>query len=54
MKLKTVKIGKNVGSSAFKGIYSKATIKVPKKKLAAYKIIFKSKGLSSKGKVKGY
>ena len=47
--IKTTKLtSKNVGSSAFKGIYAKATIKVPKSKLAAYKKLFKSKGVSSK------
>lgn len=45
-KLKTVKSG------AFKSIYSKATIKVPSKKLSAYKKLLKNKGLSSKAKIK--
>ena len=35
--------------------FSKATtVKVPKKKLSAYKKLFKSRGLSSKVKVKAY
>ena len=53
--IKTTKLtDKNVGSSAFKGIYTKATIKVPKKQLAAYKKLLKNKGVSSKAKVTGY
>ena len=51
--IKTVKLtSKNVGSKAFKGIHSKAVIKVPKKKLASYKRILKAKGVSSKAKIK--
>lgn len=60
--LKTVTVSttkltaKNVGAGAWKGAggknYSKLTIKVPKKKLAAYKKLFRNKGLSSKAKVK--
>ncbi|MCM1180913.1 MAG: leucine-rich repeat domain-containing protein [Clostridium sp.] len=51
--IKTSKLtNKNVGSKAFKGIASKATIKVPKKKLASYKKILKSKGVGSKAKIK--
>lgn len=51
--IKTAKLkSSNVGSKAFKGIYSKATIKVPKKKLSAYKRMLKSKGVSSKAKIK--
>ncbi len=53
--LKTTKLTqKTVSKNAFKGISKSATIKVPKKKLSAYKKLFKSKGLSSKVKVKGY
>ena len=53
--LKTTKLTqKTVSRNAFKGISKSATIKVPKKKLSAYKKLFKSKGLSSKVKVKGY
>ncbi|MBQ7066730.1 MAG: leucine-rich repeat protein [Lachnospiraceae bacterium] len=55
-KLKTITIKstvlKKVGSLAFKNIYKKATIKVPKKKLAAYKKLLKGKGQSSKVKIK--
>ena len=59
-KLKTLTIkstkltSKNVSKNAFKGLTKYTTIKVPKKKLASYKKLFKSKGLSSKVKVKGY
>ena len=46
--IKTTKLTtKNVGSKAFKGIHSEATIKVPKSKLKAYKKILKKKGISS-------
>ncbi|MCM1271982.1 MAG: leucine-rich repeat domain-containing protein [Clostridium sp.] len=57
-KLKTITIQtsklttKNVGNKAFKGIYAKATIKVPAKKLASYKKILKAKGVGSKAKIK--
>lgn len=55
-KLKTITIKstvlKKVGSLAFKNIYKKATIKVPKKKLADYKKLLKGKGQSSKVKIK--
>lgn len=59
-KLKTITIksteltSKTVADNAFKGITKATTIKVPKKKLNTYKKLFKSKGLSSKVKVKGY
>ncbi|MCI5806891.1 MAG: leucine-rich repeat protein [Clostridium sp.] len=50
---KTTKLTKKtVAKNAFKGITKKTTIKVPKKKVSSYKKIFKSKGLSSKVKVK--
>ncbi|MCD8078676.1 MAG: leucine-rich repeat protein [Lachnospiraceae bacterium] len=42
----------NVGSSAFKGISSSCTFKVPSKKVSAYKKIFKAKGAGSRIKVK--
>ena len=57
-KLKTITIkskkltSKNVGSSAFKGIYNKAKIKVPKAKWCAYKTLIKKKGVSSKAAFK--
>ena len=51
--VKTSKLNKkNVGAKAFKGTHKKATFKVPKKKLAAYKKLLKSKGASSKAKFK--
>ena len=59
-KLKTLTIkstkltSKTVAKNAFKGLTKETTIKVPKKKLEAYKKLFKSRGLSSKVTVKGY
>jgi len=51
--IKTKKLkSSNVGSQAFKGVYSKATYKVPKAKLSAYKRLLKKKGVSSKAKIK--
>ena len=56
--LKTITINtkkltsKNVGSKAFKGINAKATIKTPSSKLASYKKILKSKGVSSTATIK--
>ena len=52
--LKTVNIKstqltkKSVGKNAFKGIHSKAKIKVPKSKLKAYKTILKKAGIKGK------
>lgn len=52
-KLKTITIkstkltSKSVAKGAFKGLGKGTTIKVPKKKFAAYKKLFKQKGLSS-------
>ena len=43
---------KNTGSKAFKGINSKATIKVPKGKVKSYKKIVHAKGAGKKVKVK--
>lgn len=43
---------KSVGSKAFKKIHPKATIKVPKSKLKAYKKLLKSKGVGSKVKIR--
>ena len=52
--IKSTKLtSKNVAKNAFKGIGNKTVIKVPKKKLKAYKKLFKSKGLSAKVKIKG-
>ena len=57
-KLKTITIKstklKTVGKEALKGINSKATIKVPKSKLSAYKKLFKGKGQGSKVKIAKY
>ena len=56
LKLLTVKTrkltAKNVKAGAFKGIYSKAVIKCPKNKAAAYKKIFVKKGASKKCRFK--
>lgn len=58
MKTVTIKtkelMSSNVGSKAFKGVYSKATYKVPKSKLSAYKSLLKKKGVSTKAKIKRY
>ena len=43
-----VKIGNNIGSNAFTGIYKKPTIKVPAKQMKTYKKLFGLKGMSSK------
>lgn len=57
-KLKNIQIktraltSKNVGKNAFRGIYAKAVIKAPKKKLKAYKKLLKGKGIGKKVKVK--
>ena len=51
--IKTTKLtSKKVGSKAFKNISSKATIKVPKSKLKAYKKLLREKGISSKATIK--
>lgn len=50
--IKTTKLTKKtVGKNAFKGIHKKATIKVPKKKLDAYKKILKNAGIGKSVKV---
>lgn len=51
--IKSTKI-KSVGEKSLKGIYSKATIKVPKKNYATYKKILKKGGLGSKVKIGKY
>ncbi len=55
-KLKTITVKStvlsSVGTDALKGIYKKATIKVPKKQLSKYKNLFKGKGQSSSVKIK--
>ncbi|MGN0153657.1 MAG: leucine-rich repeat protein [Lachnospiraceae bacterium] len=51
--IKTTKLtDKTVGSKAFKGIHSKATITVPKSKLKAYTALLKKKGIGKGVKVK--
>lgn len=51
--IKTAKLtGKKIGSKAFGKISAKATFKVPKKKLSAYKKVLKSKGISKKTVIK--
>ena len=50
--IKTTKLTKKtVGKNAFKGIHKKAAIKVPKKKLNAYKKLLKNAGISKSVKV---
>ena len=50
--IKTTKLTKKtVGKNAFKGIHKKATIKVPKKKLNAYKKLLKNAGTNKSVKV---
>lgn len=55
-KIKTITIKstsvRTVGKNAFKNIYKKATIKVPKSKLSDYKKLFKGKGQKSTVKIK--
>lgn len=51
--IKSTKLTKaKVGKNAFKGIHKKATIKVPKKKLKAYRKFLKTKGIGKKVKIK--
>lgn len=51
--IKTTKLtSKTVGNKAFKGINSKAVIKVPGKKLSSYKKILKAVGAGEKVKIK--
>lgn len=57
-KLKSISIkstkltSKSVGSKAFKGIYAKAVVKVPKAKKKVYKTLLQKKGVSKSAKVK--
>lgn len=59
-KLKTLTIkstklsDKNLNKKAFKGIKAGTTIKVPKKKLNAYKKLFQKKGLAKTVKIEGF
>ncbi len=51
--IKTKKLtSKKIGSNAFKGIYSKATIKVPKSKLKVYKKLLRARGVGAKANIK--
>ncbi len=53
--IKSTKLNKkNVKKGAFKGITAKTVIKVPKSRLAAYRKLFRSKGLSKKVRFKNY
>ena len=53
VKMKTSKlVNSQVGKQAFKGIYKKAVIKVPKKQLKAYKKLLKTRGVGKKVKIK--
>lgn len=50
--IKTTKLtSKNVGSKAFTGTYKKVQVKVPAKKVSAYKKLLKQKGISAKAKI---
>lgn len=57
-KLKSIRIkskklkSSTIGASAFKGIYKKATISVPKSKYTAYKKVLLKKGVTKKMKLK--
>lgn len=51
--IKTTKLtSKRVGKYAFKGIYQKATVKVPKSKFNTYKKLLKNRGVSKNVKIK--
>ncbi|MBQ8199955.1 MAG: leucine-rich repeat domain-containing protein [Lachnospiraceae bacterium] len=51
--IKTTKLSKKkVGSKAFGKIHAKATVKVPKKKLKAYRSMLRARGISKKAKIK--
>ena len=50
--VKTSKLtSRTLGANAFKGIYAKATIKVPKTKLKAYTTLLKKRGVGKKAKI---
>lgn len=55
-KLKTIKISSknitSIGSGAFKGIYGKASFKVPSSKKSKYKALLKKAGVTSKMSIK--
>ncbi len=56
-KLKTITVGttklttKTVGANAFKGVYAKATVKVPAKAYSRYKKLLPSRGLGRQAKI---
>lgn len=51
--IRTTKLnGDNIGEKAFSGTAAKATVKVPSKKLKAYKILLVQKGMNKKAKIK--
>ena len=51
--IKTSKLSNSkVGRNAFKGIYSKAKVKVPKSKLKSYKTMLRKKGVGKKAVIK--
>lgn len=51
--IKTKKLTSNhVGANAFKGVYSKAQVKVPSGKKAAYKKLLRAKGLGKNAVIK--
>jgi len=51
--IKTSKLTKRtVGSKAFKGIYSRVVIKVPKSRKKAYKKILRERGINEKASMK--
>lgn len=53
IRIKSLELTKSsVGKNAFKGIHKKVTIKVPGKKLKAYKALLKKKGMPKTAKVK--
>ncbi len=51
-KLNTKNVGKQAFTKAGSSNYKKLTVKVPKKKMKAYKTMLKKRGLSSKAKIK--
>ena len=51
IRVKTTKLT-SVGSNAFKGIYKKAVIKVPKAKMSKYKKLMKKKGQAKTVRIK--
>ena len=50
----TLLTAKNVGSNAFKGIYSKVTVAVPKKMAKSYTKLLTARGVNKKAKYKKF